>query len=168
MSTTTSTVTYTRVHTAIHLTDVIMGTISGILADLGIDSSQLARDWSITENAILAWITEGSLDRVVLECHRPSGVVEPVIEFPVQYKISGSGDAEFVASRARLARFRAKLDAVPEGTTYRLFCTFTGVRTPQPGWGPGTRASIAGLRSTNFGTLGHGPHGGTGLRYLHS
>jgi hypothetical protein len=168
MSTTTNAFTYTRVHTAIHLTDVIMGTISDILADLGVDTSRLARDWSITENAIVAWIAEGSLDRVVLECRRPGGVVDPIIEFPVQYQVSGSGDAEFVASRARLARFRAKLDTVPVGTNYQLFCTFAGIRTPQPGWGQGTRASTAGLRSTSFGTLGRGPHAAASLHYLHS
>lgn len=168
MSTATNTITYTRVHTAIHLTDVIMGAISDILADLGIDTSRLARDWNITENAIMAWIAEGSLECVVLECHRPGGAVDPVIEFPVQYQLSGSGDAEFVASRARLARFRAKVSTVPVGTTYKLFCTHSGVRTPQPGWGPGTRASTAGLRSTSFGTLGRGPHGAASLRYLRS
>ena len=35
----------------------------------------------------------------------------------------------------------------PPGTTYQLFCTFTGPHSPQPGWGPGTRASTDGLRS---------------------
>ena len=90
-----------------------------------------------------------------------------MIEFPVTYTAAGTGDAEFTASRARLARFLAKLDRVPAGTTYRLFCTFTGPHTPQPGWGPGTRASTDGLRGITFGTLGRAPHGSAGMRYLH-
>jgi hypothetical protein len=69
---------------ATHLTGVILGTITDILADLN--------------------------------------AVAPVVEFPVSYT-SGDGNAEFTASRARAARFGAKIDQVPTGTTYRLFCT---------------------------------------------
>ncbi|MFE9806739.1 hypothetical protein [Streptomyces sp. NPDC005548] len=166
--TSTHTYDYTRAHTATHLTDVILGTISDILADLGINMDRLHREWEQNENAIKAWIEEGSLDTVVLECHQPWGTVAPVIEFPVSYTTAGEGNAEFTASRARAARFRAKLDRVPMGTTYRLFCTFSGPRTPQPGWGPGQRASIDGLRGINFGTLGSAPHASTGMRYFHS
>jgi len=158
---------YTRTHTATHLTEVTVGAIADILADLGINVSRFQRDWVQNENAIKAWIEEGSLEQVVLECHRPSGTVDPVIEFPVSYTATGTGDMEFTASRARLARFRAKLDRVPSGTTYQLFCTFNGPRTPQPGWGPGTRASTSGLRGITFGTLGTAPHAFAGMRYLH-
>lgn len=163
--TSTYTYSYTRTHTATHLTDVILGTITDILADLGINMDRLHHQWTQNENAIKAWIEEGSLDTVVLECHQPSGAVAPVIEFPVSYTTSGNGNAEFTASRARAARFRAKLDQVPAGTAYRLFCTFNGSRTPQPGWGPGQRASIDGLRGISFGTLGSAPHASTGMRY---
>jgi len=165
--TSTYTFSYTRTHTATHLTEVILGTITDILADLGINMERLHRDWVQNENAIKAWIEEGSLDTVVLECHQPSGAVVPVIEFPVSYTSTGVGNAEFTASRARLARFRAKLDRVSAGTTYRLFCTFNGPRTPQPGWSPGQRASTDGLRGITFGTLGSAPHASTGMRYLH-
>jgi Bacterial HORMA domain 2 len=165
--TSTYTSTTTRTHTATHITDVIMGAIADILADLGIDLTTLYRDWTQDENAISAWILEGSLKEVVLECHQPRGTVAPVIEFPIAYKASGTGDSEFTASRARLARFRAKLDRVPAGTTYRLFCTFNGPRTPQPGWSPGARASTQGLRSINYGTLGSAPDASTSMRYLY-
>jgi hypothetical protein len=166
--TSTFTYAYTRTHTATHITEVILGSIADILADLGITMDRFHRNWVQNENAIKAWIEEGSLKEVVLECHRPSGAVDPVIEFPVSYTASGTGDAEFTASRARLARFRAKLDRVPSGTTYQLFCTFTGYHSPQTGWVAGTRASTSGLRGITFGTLGTAPHASTGMRYLHS
>ena len=166
--TSTYTYSYTRTHTATHLTDVILGTITDILADLGIDMDRFNGEWVENENAIKAWIEEGCLDTVVVECHQPSGTVAPVIEFPVSYTTSGDGNAEFTTSRARAARFRAKFDQVPTGTTHRLFCTFNGPRTPQPGWGPGHRASIDGLRGITFGTLGSAPHASTGMRYLHN
>lgn len=163
----TSTVTYsyTRSHTATHLTDVILGTISDILAELGIDTGPLGKRWDQNENAIKAWITEGSLNAVVLECQPPYGPARPVIEFPVTYTASGTGDAEFTASRARLARFLAKLDRVPRGTTFELKCTFTGGHSPQPGWEPTTLASTSGLQSLTFGTIGAAPHASAGLRY---
>lgn len=162
----TSTWTTTRTRTATHLTDVIMGAIADILASLRIDLTTLYRDWEQDENAIRAWIEEGSLSTVVLECHQPGGAVAPVMEFPVAYT-SGVGNAEFTASRARMARFLAKLDSVPSGTTYRLFCTFNGPRTPQPGWSPGARASTDGLRSLTYGTLGAAPDATASMRYLY-
>jgi len=162
----TSTWTTTRTQTATHLTDVIMGAIADILASLRIDLTTLYRDWEQDENAIRAWIQEGSLGAVVLECHQPGGAVAPVMEFPVAYT-SGVGNAEFTASRARMARFLAKLDTVPRGTTYQLFCTFNGPRTPQPGWSPGTRASTDGLRSLSYGTLGAAPDATASMRYLY-
>lgn len=166
--TSTHTYSYTRTHTATHLTDVILGTISGILADLGINTASLTRDWVITETGIKAWIIEESLNAVVVECHQPSGAVAPVIEFPVSYHASGDGNAAFTASQARLARFLAKLDRVPAGTTFQLFCTFKRPRTPQPGWGTGQLTGTQGLRSIAFGTLGSAPHASAGMRYLYN
>lgn len=165
--TSTYTYSYTRTHTATHLTDVILGTITEILADLGINMDRLYRNWVQNENAIKAWIEEGSLAAVVLECHQPSGGVVPVIEFPVSYTASGEGNTEFTASHARLSRFRAKLDQVPAGTTYKLLCTYNSPCSDQPGWGTGQRASINGLQGITFGTLGSAPHASTGMRYYH-
>ena len=132
-----------------------------------IDTSPLHRTWETDEQAIRNWITEGSLDTVILECQPPTGPAKPVIEFPVTYTATGAGDGEFTASRARMARFRAKLDRVPAGTTFRLVCTFNGPHTSQEGWNPTTRASTSQLRSLTFGTVGSGPHASAGLRYHH-
>jgi len=164
MSTVTSTSAYTRVHTAAYLADVIMGAMGDVLALLGIDTSRFWRDFTQDERAIKNWIAEQSLTGVVLECHRPDGSVRPVFEFPVSYDLTGTGDARFVNSRAALARYTAKLKSVPSGTTYRLFCSFNGAHSEQDGWGSGTRASIAGLRSTSFGSLAEGPHASAGMR----
>jgi hypothetical protein len=143
-----------------------MGSIADILGDLGIDLTRLYRDWTQDEKAISAWIDEGSLEMVVLECQRPDGRVNPIFEFPVSYDVAGRGDVQFVESRAALARYRTKLARVPTGTTFRLFCAFNGQRTPQDGWGPGNRASTDGLTSMSFGTLAEGPHAKASLRYL--
>jgi hypothetical protein len=163
----TSTSTHTRTHTATHLTDVIMGTIADVLGSLGIDVTTFYRDWDQDESAIQAWILEGSLTAVVLECHHPDGTVAPIFEFPVTYNTSGVGDAEFTASRARLARFLAKLDSVPRGTVQKIFCTFSGSHSAQPGWAPGTRASVEGLRSLSYGKLGAAPDASASMRYLY-
>ncbi|MEV1013044.1 hypothetical protein AB0I89_30580 [Micromonospora sp. NPDC049801] len=165
--TATSTYSYTRVHTATHLTEVILGSIGDILADLGISAGPLQRQWPIYENAIKAWIAEGSLNQVVLECHPPTGAAKPVIEFPVAYAASGTGDADFTTSRARFARFRAKLDRVPAGTTFKMVCTFNGPHSQQDGWRATTRASTSDLQSLSFGTIGSAPDASARLRYYH-
>lgn len=162
----TTTHTHTRTETAVYLTDAILGTIADMLAALGIDATRLYADWTQDEAAIKKWIEEESLERVALECHQPSGRVAPVIEFPVAYSPTGIGDASFSAQRAQLARFRAKLEAVPRGTTFALFCSFRKPRTPMPGWGSGTRASTAGLRAMNFGSLASAPHASASMRIL--
>ena len=94
---------------------------------------------------------------VWLECHRPSGVVDPIYEFSVNYTAGGFGDKKFTADNASLMRYMAKIKSVPSGTTYRLFCTFNGYHTPQDGWSPGTKASTDGLRSRTIGTLAGAP-----------
>lgn len=162
MSTSTWTTTYTYTHTATYLSDVIMGTIADVLALLGITPSDSKR-WDEDQAAIAAWIEEQSLEMVVLECCRPDGSARPIFEFPITYR---AGEGQFENSRASMARAHAKVSSVPYGTTYRLFCTFRTARTSQPGWGPGTRASTAGLRSTSFGSLADAPHASAGLRYL--
>jgi hypothetical protein len=166
-SASTSTNTYTRTNTAVFLTEVVMGAIADILADLRIDLTTLYRDWKQDEAAIAAWIEEGSLEQVVLECHQPGGTVAPVLEFPVAYRGNGAADAKFTADRAALARYRAKLDRVPVGTVFRLLCTFSKTPSSQPGWERGTRTSTSGLRSLRFGTLASAPHASLSLRYLH-
>lgn len=167
MPTYTTTSTYTRTHTAVYLTEVILGAIGDILAHLGIDLTYLYSNWERDEAAIKKWIEEESLKEVILECYRPDGTVRPVIEFPVSYQTTGRADIAFTEHRAALARYRAKIDSVPRGTTFRLFCTFRKSHTPMPGWSAGTRASTSGLNSMSFGTLASAPHGNVGMRYLH-
>ena len=162
----TATATYTRTHTATHLADVILGSIADILGTLGLDATHLFADWETDQRAISNWIKEGSLRCVALEFHQPNGTVSPIMEFPVSYTGTGEGDRRFTADRASLTRYLAKLQSVPRGTTYCLFCSFNGTHTDQPGWRSGHRASTSGMQSYSFGTLAAGPHASTGLHYL--
>lgn len=165
-ATSTSTTTWTITHTATHLADVILGSIADILSTLGIDPTRLFADWATDQKAISAWIAERSLDSVVLECHQPGGTVAPILEFPVSYSTSGVADQGFTADRASLARYLAKLSSVPRGTSFKVLVTYRSAYTPQPGWGPGSRASTAGMRSHSFGTLASAPHASASMRYL--
>lgn len=162
--TATSTSTHTRTQTATHLSDVVMATMRDVLAHLGIDATRLLRNWDRDQKAIAAWIYEGSLKHVVLECHQPSGAVAPVLEFPVSYTSANVGDQAFVTSQARIVSYLAKIANVPAGSTYKLFCEFNGPRTPQDGWSPGTRASMNDLRGRTIGTVASAPHASTSAR----
>ena len=164
--TATTTSTYTRTHTATHLADVILGSVADILGTLGLDPTRLFADWDTDQSAISNWINEGSLRCVALECHWSNGTVSPILEFPVSYTGTGEGNRKFTADRASLARYLAKLQSVPPGTTYRLFCSFNGPHSEQDGWSTGSRASISGMQSHSFGTLAAGPHASAGLRYF--
>lgn len=157
--TATTTSTFTITHTATHLADVLMSSFAEILGALGINANQLYSDWAQDQAAIKSWIIERSLKAVVLECHRPDGKVAPIFQFPVTYEASGLGDEKFVKDQASLTRYLAKLNAVPGGTTFQIFCTFNGPHSSQPGWGAASRASTDGMRSRTIGTIGGGPHG---------
>ena len=161
----TSDSTFTRTQTATHLADVILGSIADILGKLYIDPTRLFADWEIDQTAISVWIEEGSLRCVALECHRPNGTVNPIFEFPVTYTAGGVGDRKFTVDRAARLRYMAKLSSVPRGTVYRLFCSYNWTPSEQPGWSPGTRASLDGMRSSSFGTLASGLHAAAGMRY---
>jgi hypothetical protein len=142
VSTATTTYVVTRTHTATHLSNAIAGAIAEILTHLGISARSLMSQWSTEyDPAIRAWIIEGSLKKVVVECHRPGGTVDPV---------------------------RAKLKSVPVGTTFKVICSYNGPHSNQPGWGPAQRASTSSLRSVSLGTLAAGPHASASVRYLTS
>lgn len=166
--TSTATSVYTRTHTATYLAELVLGTVGDLLAALGIDSSRLYQEWDQDQAAIEQWINEQSLAMVVLECHQPNGKDAPIFEFPISYSPYGLGDAAFTEQRAKLARYRAKLESVPKGSTYGIVCTFRSSRTPMPGWSPTARASTEGLRSSNFGVLGSAPHGSASMRVYSS
>jgi len=165
----TATTTYvvTRTHTATHLSNAISGAIAEILTHLGISARTLMSDWSTEyDPAIRAWIIEGSLDKVVVECHRLGGSVDPVLEFPIEYHNDGSGSLSH--RHVALARQWAKLTSVPTGTTFKIICTFNGPHSDQPSWGTARRASTSTLRSTSLGTLAAGPHASASVRYFSS
>ena len=166
-STSTTTTTFTRTHTATYLADAILGTISELLAHLGIPMANGSLEWARDAKAIAAWIEEEALKEVVLECHRANGTVAPIFEFPLKYSADVIDDAAFTISTRSLAKYQAKIASIPSGTRFQIFCSFTGAHSPQPGWGSGTRASTSGMRSSTFGTLASGPHAAASLRYLH-
>ena len=158
----------TRTHTANHLSDIIMSSIGDILNALGINASRLYKDWSQDFTAISNWIEEGTLKTVTLECHRPDGTVKPVFDFDVTYAPGGVGDRKFTADNASLLKYMAKLEHVPAGTTYRLFCSYNSTwHSDQVGWSPASKASTNGLRSRTVGTLAGGPDA-TATTRIHS
>lgn len=165
MSTSTATRTVTRIHTAIHLTNAVLGAIAEILSHLGISAQRLLSAWDTDyEPALRAWIHEGSLAMIVLECQRPDGTAEPIFEFPIEYTADGS--AALSHRHIALARQWLKLSSVPSGTTYRVLCTYNGWHSDQPGWTDATRASTTGMRSVSLGTLAAGPYAAASVRYL--
>jgi hypothetical protein len=164
MTTATSTYTVTRSHTATHLSNAICGAIVEILSTLGMSASSLANRWgAVYEPAIRAWIIEGTLAAIVVQCHQPGGAVAPILEFPIEYSNDGSGSLSH--RHIALARLWAKLSPVPTGTTFKVICTYQGLPSDQHGWESTTRASTAGLVPNSLGTLAGGPHATASVRY---
>lgn len=164
-ATTMRTSTSTRTQTAVHLTDVITGAFSHILASLGLSAGYLQSHWNTIETGLMTWIEEGTLTKVSLEFGDSTTPVA-IVEIPLQYRYGGTGDAEFVANRARLARQMAKIQWIPVGTSYRVVVDRSGPYTDVPGWYATTAASRDGLASYNLGSLGYGPDASLSMNYL--
>lgn len=157
--------TNTRTQTAVFLTDTIMGSFSSFVAALGLSSAYLDGHWQTIEDGLAMWIEEGSLKQVTLE-FGPQDRPHAVFEIPVKYEWNGSGDVGFVANKARLARYLAKLESVPAGTSYRVVASHNGTYTSLPGWTSTTAADTSGMSSFGLGGLGRAPDGSVSGRYL--
>lgn len=157
--------TAVRTRTAVHLTDVITGAFSLVVAHLGLSASYLAGNWGTIEQGLMMWIEEGTLDEVSLEFGDPADPIA-VFDIPLQYRFTGTANEEYVANRARLARLAAKIERVPAGTAYRVVVSHNGLHANVPGWSATTRADRSGLTSHNLGTLGSGPEASASLNYL--
>jgi hypothetical protein len=155
----------TRTQTAVHLTDVITGAFSAIIATLGISRNNLDQNWDAIERGLMTWIDEGSLKDVCLEFGDRDDP-EAIFEIPVEYRFTGVGNVDFVASRARLVRLTAKIEKVPAGTSYRVVVTHHGSYTPITGWSSTNSANRSGLSSYNLGSLGSGPDARASMNYL--
>ncbi len=157
--------TSTRTQTAVHLTDIITGAFSHIVAHMGTSPGYIHQHWATIELGLMTWIEEGSLSDVSLEFGDPRTPVA-IFEIPLQYRFTGTGDVEFVASRARLARLMAKIDKVPVGTSYRVVANHDGPHAEVAGWSTTTAADRHGLSSYNLGSLGSGPEAAASLKHL--
>jgi hypothetical protein len=146
----------TRAQTAVHLTDVVTGTLSSILAHMGLSSAYLDRHWDTIEQGLRYWIEEGSLLDVRLEIG-DSSIPDAVFEMPIEYRLSGAGDVEFVTSQARQNRLLAKLSSVPAGSSYRVVVSHSTGFTPLSDWSNTSAADTSGLVSYSLGDLGSGP-----------
>ena len=156
MSTSTATSAYTSTHTATYLADIILGTLTEAIGQLGLNPSKITRDWATIEAGIAQWIKEQSLRSVSVEFTLPSGGTM-VIDFIVEYSASASQAAAFSASKARISRFLTKYSALPSGTTYRLVADYSGYHTPMPGWGSTHAVKRTGLQANSAGTLATAP-----------
>lgn len=153
----------TRVHTATHLSNAIAGAIAEILTHLGISARSIMSAWENEyDPAVRAWIEEGSLAQVVVQCHRTNGTIEPIFEFPIQYFTDGS--ATLSHRHVALARSWVKLNKVPSGTTCAIICQYRFTPKEMPGWTSAKRAATGHLRSVTLGTLASGPHASASIR----
>lgn len=165
MSTGTSAYVATRTQTAVHLADAIMGTFTTVLAHLGLGDSYLARNWQVIENGLTAWIEEGTLADVRLEVG-DTGDPDAVFKVPIEYRINGEGDREFVTSQARLARALAKYESVPNNSAYRIVVRHTGYHCHVDGWRATTAADTSRLSSFQLGSVASGPDASASMTYL--
>ena len=157
----------TRTHTANYLSGEILGAFSDILAHLGLSGQAFGEQWPSTEQALLVWIEEGSLESVRLECVASTGA-KAFFEVTVKYDSSGTGEWQFVSQQLALARCRVKFESMPRTSTYRLLVWTKPWRTHISGWTETTAGSTDGMVARNFGTLASAPHASTSLRYYRS
>lgn len=161
MTTITRTTIYTSTHTATYLCDAIRANIVQLLQHLGLDGLRLSNDWdSSYASAIRAWIEEGSLKTVVLECTTPSGITKR-FDFDVEY-LDGT-TVRFRNRTQTMAGYLVKIASIPSSSTWRIVCRYHGPHSSQPGWSS-TSLAAATTPSMSFGTVAQAPHDERGTR----
>jgi hypothetical protein len=162
----TNITTATRAQTAVHVTGAVMDTFQNVLASLGLSSRYLDRHWDTIETGLKAWIDEGSLEHVQLECGDARDP-DAVFLIPLSYRTAGNGDLAFVTSHARVVRALAKLESVPAGTDYRVVVKTKSWAKELDGWSSTTAADTSGLSSYELGGVAGAPHASASLTYFH-
>lgn len=164
MTVTTSTTTYTFTRTATHLAGAITASLAETLLSIGISPAEVKEVYTY-ERAILAWIDEKSLGKVLVEIVTPQGGVIPGYTWEIDYHAVDAAQA-FRDQLARLRRQLAKEPRVRSGSTFQV----TAIHRPgwrlseQPGW-PSRTTPLPDLSGGyRHGTAASGPGAAAVLR----
>lgn len=164
MSVATNTATYTFTRTATHLAGAITASLAETLLSIGISAAEVKEVYTY-ERAILAWIDEKSLDKVLVEIVTPQGMVIPGYTWEIDYYAVDPAQA-FRDQLARLRRQLTKEPRVRSGSTFKV----TAIDRPgrilseQPGWSWRTTALPDLSGGYRQGTAASGPGASAVLR----
>lgn len=159
----TNTATYAFTRTATHLAGAITASLAETLLSIGISAAEVQEIYTY-EQAILAWINEKSLDKVLVEIVTPQGKVIPGYTWEIDYAVDPA--QAFRDQLARLRRQVAKEPRVQPGSTFKV----TAIHRPgwslseQPGWSPRTTPIPDLSGGYRHGTAASGPGASAVLR----
>lgn len=162
----THTLTYSRTHTSVFVSDNIRNVLRDIIKEGGLDPTKLMDSWfSDIGTAVKRWLESGHLKEVVIEFYRP-GSNEAVArwDFPISYDGSGSEDDMWISKR-HIIRTIAKAAKPPGDATYRIILTHHAGAPDVEGMCSTEFKSTEGLVCRSSGTAIATPDIMAGLKY---
>lgn len=120
----TYTLTYSRTHTSVFVSDNIRNVLRDIINEGGLDPTNLMDSWSSNiGTAVKRWLESGHLKEIIIEFYRPgSNLASARWDFPISYDGSGSDDDMWISKR-HIIRTIAKAAKPPTDALYRVILT---------------------------------------------
>lgn len=162
----TYTLTYSRTHTSVFVSDNIRNVLRDIIIEGGLDPIRLMDSWSSNiGSAVKRWLESGHLKEVIIEFYR-SGSDEAVArwDFPISYDGSGSDDDMWINKR-HIIRTIAKAAKPPTDAIYRIILTHHAGAPDVDGMYDTEFKSTQGLVCRSSGTAISTPDIMAGMKY---
>ncbi|MBO6655889.1 MAG: hypothetical protein JJ934_03295 [Pseudomonadales bacterium] len=162
----TFTLTYSRTHTAVFVSDSIRNVLRDIVIEGGLKPTRLVDSWGGNlGRAIRTWLESGDLISISLEFYMP-GSDDAVArwDFPIKYDGSGADDDMWVSKR-HIKNTIAKADKPPQGAVYRVIATHRPGAADVDGMVDAEFKSTTGLVCRSTGTAIATPDIMAGMKY---
>jgi len=162
----THTLTYSRTHTSVFVSDNIRNVLRDIIKEGGLDPTKLMDAWSSNiGEAVKCWLESGHLTGITIEFYQPnSNNAEARWDFPISYDGSGSDDDMWVSKR-HIIRTIAKASKPSSNASYRIVLTNKPGEPYVEGMGDTEFRSTEGLICRSSGTAIATPDIMAGVRY---
>lgn len=142
--------------TANFVSNTVFHSLSRIIQERGLSLDYLTENRKIIEDGIFIWVTEQSLQSLVLEVFR-DGTDIALERF--DYLFTYVADPVSIVSHPsidRLTEFCRKLNSLPSEAKYRILVTLKAGATQVAGWSPTDFKKIQSVKEVEQGDWGFG------------
>jgi len=146
----------------IYVANEVMRIFFIILDQRGLDNSKLLQQKEVINNGLYTWITTRHLKAAFLEIYHPEDPNKAVERWDLGFRYEepkadidpeNSTERQFETYIEKIYEIQKKLDALPEGTEYRVVVNLEDGAPEVEGWQPTTLKDISHLERHHIGEM---------------